>query len=95
MPAKNASGRLSSSANQTGGREPSGSTSFSEKLVNGTTHRLSTPSHRRQCGDLTLRTLVTPGSVFLPLSAKTGDGMPQRAMASSRPSSPLRTIGAR
>ena len=41
MPAKKASGRLSSSANQTGGREPSGRASFSEKLVNGTTQRLS------------------------------------------------------
>ena len=93
MPAKNATGRLSSSANQTDGREPFGSCSFSEKLVNGTTQRLCTPSHRRQCGDLMLRTFVTPGSVFLPLSAKAGDGMPQRAMASSRPSSPLRTMG--
>jgi hypothetical protein len=44
MPAKQASGRLSSSANQIGGRDPSGST---EKLVNGTTQRLSTPSQRR------------------------------------------------
>jgi len=47
MPAKNASGRLSSRANQTGGREPSGRISFSAKLVNGTTHRFSTPSQRR------------------------------------------------
>jgi hypothetical protein len=29
----------------------SGSTSFSEKLVQGTTQRFSTPSQRRQCGD--------------------------------------------
>ena len=64
MPAKKASGRLSSSANQTGGREPSGWSSFSEKPVNGTTHRLSTPSHRRQWGEATLRTLVTPESEF-------------------------------
>jgi hypothetical protein len=33
IPAKKASGRISSKANQTVGREPSGSTSFSEKLV--------------------------------------------------------------
>jgi hypothetical protein len=71
---------------QTGGREPSGSNSFSEKLVNGTTHRLSTPSQRRQCGDFTLRTLVTPESEFLPFSAKTGDGIPHLAVVNSRPS---------
>ena len=41
MPAKNASGRLSSRANQTGGREPSGKVSFSAKLVNGTRQRCS------------------------------------------------------
>src|SRR5450631_3492789 len=81
-PAKNASGRLSSRANQTGGCEPSGCSSFSEKLVKGTTHRLSTPSQRRQCGDLTL--------------TNAGDGMPQRAIVSSRtPSGALRTIGAK
>jgi hypothetical protein len=51
-----------SRANQTGGREPSGRTSFSAKLVNGMTHRLSTPSQRRLCGEATLRTFVTPGS---------------------------------
>jgi hypothetical protein len=62
MPAKKANGRVSSKANQTAGREPSGSTSFSEKLVQGTTQRFSIPSQRRQCGDLTLRMLVTPGS---------------------------------
>ena len=84
IPAKKASGRLSSSANQTGGREPSGRTSFSENEVNGTTQRLSTPSQRRQCGEATLRTLVTPGSELRPFSAKAGDGMPQRASASSR-----------
>src|SRR5277367_7167096 len=95
MPAKKASRRLSSNANHTGGREPSGKTSFSAKLVKGTMQRHSKPSHRRQWGDLTLRMLVTPGSVFLPAMAKVGDGMPQRAMASSRtPSTAVRTIGA-
>jgi hypothetical protein len=67
-------------------REPSGSTSFSEKLVQGTMQRFSIPSQRRQCGDLTLRTLLTPGSDFVPLRANTGDGIPQRAIVSSRPS---------
>ena len=95
IPAKKASGLVSSSANQTGGREPSGSTSFSEKLVNGTTQRLSGPSQRRQWDDLVLRTFVTPGSVFFPASAIAGDGMPQRAIVNSRtPSGALRTIRA-
>src|SRR5271165_5776719 len=70
MPAKNASGRLSSRANHTGGRDPSGSIPFSAKFVKGTTHRLSTPSHRRQCGEETLRTFLTPGSELRPLRAK-------------------------
>jgi hypothetical protein len=35
----------------TGGREPSGWSWFSENDVKGTTQRLSTPSHRRQCGE--------------------------------------------
>ena len=73
MPAKKASGRVSSSANQTGGREPSGRTSCSAKLVNGTTQRLSAPSHRRQWGEATLRILVTPGSDFRPFSANAGE----------------------
>jgi hypothetical protein len=39
--------------------------------------------------------LVTPGSVVRFFSAKTGDGMPQRAIVSSRtPSGAVRTIGA-
>ena len=41
---------------------------------------------RRQCDDATLRTLVTPGSVLLPFSAETGEGIPHRTIASSRPS---------
>src|SRR5580693_1036715 len=94
MPAKKANGRVSSKANQTGGREPSGSTSFSEKLVQGTMQRFSIPSQRRQWGDLTLRTLVTPGSDILPFSSKTGEGIPHRAIISSRPSGWFRTIGA-
>src|ERR1019366_2432812 len=75
MPAKKANGRVSSKANQTGGREPSGRTSFSEKLVQGTTQRFSIPSQRRQCGDLTLRTLVT-WIGFLALQRKDRRGHP-------------------
>ncbi len=55
----NASGRVSPYANQIGGRVRSGSASFSEKPVNGTRHRFSTPSQRRQWGKATLHTLVT------------------------------------
>jgi hypothetical protein len=40
-----------------------------------------------------LRTFVTPESLLRPLSANTGDGMPHRAIASSRPSALFRTIG--
>ncbi len=77
-----------------GGHLPSGMASFSEKLVNGTTQRFSTPNHRRRCDEATLRTLVTPGFEFLPFETEAGDGMPQRAMVSSRPSGVLRTTGA-
>lgn len=84
IPAKNVSGRVSFKANQIGGREPSGMTSFSEKLVKGTTHRLSTPSHRRQWAELTLRIFVTPESVFLPSRYFGGVGIPHRTNASSR-----------
>src|SRR4051812_15901896 len=95
IPAKNASGRSSFSANHAGGRVPSGCGSGSLNDVNGTTHRFSGPSQRRQCADFVFRTLVTPESVFLPFRAKAGDGIPHRAIASSRtPSEAVRTIGA-
>ena len=74
MPAKKANGRVVEGEpnRRTGAvRQPP---SFSAKLVQGTTQRFSIPSQRRQFGDVTLRTLVTPGSEFLPLSAKTGEG---------------------
>lgn len=61
-PAKKETGRLSSRANQAGGRDPSGRSLFSAKLVDGTTQQLSTPSHRHYWGDATLRILVTPES---------------------------------
>jgi hypothetical protein len=44
IPAKNASGLLSSNANQAGGRFPFGCSSGSAKLVQGTTQRLAGPS---------------------------------------------------
>jgi hypothetical protein len=73
---------------------PSACSSGSEKLVHGTTHLLSGPSQRLQWGDALFRTFVTPRSTDFPLSAKAGDGNPQRALTSSRPAVPLRTIGA-
>ncbi|GEM_PF-5519256 len=66
MPAKKAIGRSLPRANQTGLlRGAPGRASSSEKLVNGTRQRCSTPSHLRQWGELTLRIFVTPGSVRL------------------------------
>src|SRR3984957_13540103 len=114
MPAKQARGRSSSSANQI---SPPSALLNSLKELNGTTQRFSAPSHLVQCLLFTLRMLVVPpsGSIrssclkstVLPLacifsarflvasiSAFDDDGIPQRAVASSRPSAPLRTIGA-
>src|SRR5215208_1493666 len=70
IPAKNASGRSSSNANHTGGREPSGCGSGSLNDVKGTTHRFSGASQRRQCGDLVLRTLVDPRIGLLALQGE-------------------------
>src|ERR1700730_8710667 len=114
MPAKQARGRVSSSANQI---SPPSVLLNSLNELNGTTRRFSVPSHRVQCLLFTLRMLVVPpsGSILsnslkstvLPLacnfsarflvasiSALDDDGIPQRAVTSSRPSAPLRTIGA-
>src|SRR5215218_3751655 len=114
MPAKQASGRDSSSANQ---MSPPSALLNSLKELNGTTQRCSGPSHRVQCLLFTLRMFVVPpsGSIrsnslkstVLPLAcsfsarflvasinAFDDDGMPHRAVASSRPPGPLRTIGA-
>lgn len=57
MPAKKASGQSSPKANQTSCRA---TWSNPLKLVNGTRHRLSTPSHRFQCELAVLRTFVVP-----------------------------------
>lgn len=94
IPAKHPSGRVSSRANQTGRLVPSGRCSLSEKLVKGTRQRCSGPSQRRQCGEAALRIFVTPGSQLRPFSTNCGDGMPHRAIVSSRPTGWFRTIGA-
>src|SRR5437773_1463380 len=114
MLAKQARGRVSSSANQT---SPPSALLNSLKELNDTTQRFSAPSHRIQCLLFTLRMLVVPpsGSIrssslkstVLPsacsfsarflaasINAFDDDGMPHRAVVSSRPSAPLRTIGA-
>src|SRR3954465_4997663 len=59
MPAKQASGRLSSSANQ---MSPPSALLNSLNELNGTTQRCSGPSHLVQCLDFTLRMLVVPPS---------------------------------
>src|SRR3954466_3932887 len=87
MPAKAKSGRASSIANHLGVFFGLVS-AYSQKDVNGTRHRLSGASHRRQCGDLVLRILVVmPGNCG-------GFGMPQRIVISSRSPSLTRTTGA-
>src|SRR3954463_11140439 len=108
MPAKQASGRLSPSANH---MSPPSALLNSLKLLNGTTQRFSTSSQRVQCLLFTLRILVVPpsGSIrsnslkstVLPfacsfsarffvasIKALDEDGIPHRAVASSRPSAP-------
>src|ERR1700709_2100107 len=114
IPAKQARGRVSSSANQ---MSPPSALLNSLNELNGTTQRFSAPSHLVQCLLFTLRMLVVPPSgsirsnslkstdlpfacsplaLFLvaSINAFDDDGMPHRAVASSRPSGPLRTIGA-
>src|ERR1700753_2861444 len=59
MPAKQASGRDSSSANQI---SPPSALLNSLKLLNGTTQRCSVPSHLVQCLLFTLRMFVVPES---------------------------------
>src|SRR5262249_36852603 len=67
---------------------------YSQNDVAGTRQRFSSLSHPRQCGEETLRMLVTPRS--MPVTNFGGLGMPHRAMISSRsPSLPARTTGRR
>src|SRR4030088_256477 len=114
MPAKQARGRVSSSANQ---MSPPSALLNSLKELSGTTQRFSGPSHLVQCLLFTLRMLVVPPSgssrssslkstglpfsrsfsarfLVASISALDDDGIPHLAVASSRPSAPVRTIGA-
>src|ERR1700748_1915760 len=88
MPAKQNSGRLSSSANQTTSFflvSGFGSGAYSAKLFAGTRQRFSGFNHPRQCGDEVLRMLVTGGP-----PVRGGGGMPQRISTISLPASVLR-----
>src|SRR3984885_962658 len=73
MPAKQASGRLWSSANQ---MSPPSALLNSLKLLNGTTQRFSTPSHRVQCLLFTLRMLVIPESGSIRSNSLNSTGLP-------------------
>src|ERR1700742_2234248 len=92
LPAKQNSGRLSSSANQTTSFflfSGLASGAYSAKLFAGTRQRFSGFSQPRQCGDDVLRMLVTGKP-----PARGGGGMPQRIMVNSRSALALRTTGA-
>src|SRR5258705_11244250 len=73
MPAKQARGRVSSSANQI---SPPSALLNSLKLLNGTTQRFSTPSHLVQCLLFTLRMLVVPPSGSIRSSCLKSTGLP-------------------
>src|SRR5271156_2155421 len=73
MPAKQARGRLSSSANQ---MSPPWALLNSLKELNGTMHRFSVPSHRVQCLLFTLRMLVVPPSGSIRSNSLKSTGLP-------------------
>src|ERR1700754_244058 len=73
MPAKQASGRVSSSANQ---MSPPSALLNSLNELNGTTQRFSAPSHLVQCLLLTLRMLVVPESGSIRSNSLKSTGFP-------------------
>src|ERR1700736_5769706 len=81
MPAKQASGRVSSSANQ---MSPPSALLNSLNELNGTTQRFSTPSHRAQCLLFTLRMLVVPESGSIRSSSLKSTGLPLACSFSAR-----------
>src|SRR5258705_5630061 len=92
IPAKAHNGRSSFSANHTTSFLPVaglGAGAYSEKLLNGTRHRLSGFSQPRQWGDAVLRMLVTGGPPNFG-----GGGIPQRIIVSSRSPPEFRTTRA-
>src|SRR6202171_3195946 len=81
MPAKQARGRVSSSANQ---MSPPSALLNSLNELNGTTHRFSGPSHRVQCLLFTLRMLVVPPSGSIRSSSLKSTGLPLACSFSAR-----------
>src|ERR1700726_1148734 len=81
MPAKQARGRVSSSANQ---MSPPSALLNSLKLLNGTTQRFSAPSHRVQCLLFTLRMLVVPPSGSIRSSSLKSTVLPLACSFSAR-----------
>src|ERR1700761_2602020 len=92
MPANAVSGRSPFNANQTTSFffvSGFGSGAYSAKLLKGKRQRFSRFSHMRQCGDEVLRMLVTGGP-----PVRSGGGIPQRIIVSSRPPSTSQMTGA-
>src|SRR6476659_11220641 len=81
MPAKQARGRLSSSANQI---SPPSALLNSLKEFTGTTQRFSTPSQRVQCLLFTLRMLVVPPSGSIRSNSLKSTGLPLACSFSAR-----------
>ena len=75
-------------------RPPKVPLSGSVTLLKVIRQRFSTPCQRRQCGSVTLRTLVTPGSDFPAFQELGRRQHAQRARISPRPSAASRTISA-
>src|SRR3978361_470855 len=81
MPAKQARGRVSSSANQ---MSPPSALLNSLKLLNGTTQRFPAASQRVQCFDFTLRILVVPPSGSIRRSSLKSTVLPLACSFSAR-----------
>src|SRR6201990_2687231 len=80
-PAKQARGRLSSSANQ---MSPPSALLNSLNELNGTTQRFSTPSQRVQCFDFTFRMLVVPESGSIRSNSLKATSLPLACSFSAR-----------
>src|ERR1700729_3471463 len=81
MPAKQARGRVSSSANQI---SPPSALLNSLNELNGTTQRFSTPSQRVQCLLFTLRILVVPLAGSMRSNSLKSVGLPLACSFSAR-----------
>src|SRR5436305_1415744 len=81
MPAKQASGRVSSTANQ---MSPPSDLLNSLNELNGTTQRCSGPSQRDQCLLFTLRMLVVPESGSIRSNSLKSTGLPLASSFAAR-----------